>query len=589
MFAVAFFLLSLMTCQPGVAIQEKVNWRVSRAVQSSTPTAVSCQLGNWGEWTDCFPCQEKKYRYRSLLQPNKFGGTICSGTVWDQASCHSPTACVKQAQCGQDFQCKETGRCLKRHLVCNGDNDCLDGSDEDNCEDIRVLEDDCSQYDPIPGSERVASGYNVLTQKQAQSVYDVRYYGGQCETVYNGEWRELRYDPTCERLYYGDDEKYFRKPYNFLKYHFEALADTTVSSESYDDANDLYSKVKNDESVSAGVTIGVGVAVSPFTVTAGVSGSRGSSVLNMLRKYNQKIYSFMRIFTKVQTAQFKMRRENIMLDEVMLQSLLELPEQYDYGMYAKFIDDYGTHYITSGTMGGIFEYILVLNKERMETAGLSSNDVKTCFGGSFGIDHKYTDKTQIGGRLSGEACKKFGGGKIGKYLKTVGVEDIISLVQGGSSGWAGGLTQHGSIITYRSWGRSLKYNPVVIDFELQPIHEILRHTNLGPLETKRQNLRRALDQYLMEFNACRCGPCFNNGKPILDGTSCTCQCPLGRHGLACEQMESEGEKADGHWGCWSSWSACKSGTRERRRECNNPAPQNGGTSCPGHRVQTQAC
>lgn len=58
-----------------------------------------------------------------------------------------------------------------------------------------------------------------------------------------------------------------------------------------------------------------------------------------------------------------------MLDEVMLQSLLELPEQYDYGMYAKFIDDYGTHYITSGTMGGIFEYILVLNKERMETAG----------------------------------------------------------------------------------------------------------------------------------------------------------------------------------------------------------------------------
>lgn len=39
--------------------------------------------------------------------------------------------------------------------------------------------------------------------------------------VYNGEWRELRYDPACERLYYGDDEKYFRKPYNFLKYHFE--------------------------------------------------------------------------------------------------------------------------------------------------------------------------------------------------------------------------------------------------------------------------------------------------------------------------------------------------------------------------------
>lgn len=52
-------------------------------------------------------------------------------------------------------------------------------------------------------------------------MYDASYYGGQCETVYNGEWRELRYDSACERLYYGDDEKYFRKPYNFLKYHFE--------------------------------------------------------------------------------------------------------------------------------------------------------------------------------------------------------------------------------------------------------------------------------------------------------------------------------------------------------------------------------
>ncbi|KAB0357927.1 hypothetical protein FD754_002083, partial [Muntiacus muntjak] len=528
---------------PGLITQELL--RVSRAVENFTPAAVSCQLDSWAEWTDCFPCQDKKYRYRSLLQPNKFGGTICSGNVWDQASCHSPTACLSQAQCGQDFQCKETGRCLKRHLVCNGDKDCLDGSDEDDCEDVRISENDCSQYDPIPGSERAALGYNILTQEETQNVYDARYYGGQCETVYNGEWRELRYDPTCERLYYGDDEKYFRKPYNFLKYHFEALADTKISSEIYNDANDLLNKVKNDNYASFGLTIGVSLTGSPVMVTAGVSASQNASFLNTLSKYNEKKYIFMRIFTKVRTAHFKMRRENIMLDESMLQSLMELPERYHYGMYAKFINDYGTHYITSGSMGGVYEYILVLNREKMATA--ADNE------------------------------------------KAMGVEELISLVRGGSSGWGGGLTQDSSIITYRSWGRSLKYNPAVIDFEMRPIHEILRHTNLGSLETKRQNLRRALDQYLMEFNACRCGPCFNNGEPILEGTSCKCQCPVGRQGLACEQVQSEGAKADGRWSCWSSWSACRSGTQERRRECNNPAPQNGGASCPGHRVQTQAC
>jgi complement component 8 subunit alpha len=77
----------------------------------------------------------------------------------------------------------------------------------------------------------------------------------------------------------------------------------------------------------------------------------------------------MRVSTKIQTAQFKMRRNNIVLDEGMLQSLMELPEQFNYGMYAKFINDYGTHYITSGTMGGIYEYVMVLDKEKMKTEG----------------------------------------------------------------------------------------------------------------------------------------------------------------------------------------------------------------------------
>uniref|UniRef100_A0A8D2ARQ4 Complement C8 alpha chain n=1 Tax=Sciurus vulgaris TaxID=55149 RepID=A0A8D2ARQ4_SCIVU len=583
MFAIAFLLLCLMTWQPGVTAQ-KANQRVSRAV---TPTAVACQLSNWSEWTECFPCQDKKYRYRRLLQPDKFGGTICSGDVWDQASCYTPTPCLRQAECGQDFQCTETGRCLKRHLVCNGDRDCLDGSDEDNCEDVRAPGDDCSQYEPIPGSERAALGYNILTQKETQSVYDARYYGGQCETVYNGEWRELRYDPTCERLYYGDDEKYFRKPYNFLKYHFEALADTGISSEFYDDANDLLSKVRRVRSKANGITFGISPKGSPITLDVSVSGSEDSSFLNKLSKYNEKKYGFMRIFTKVQTAHFKMRRQNIMLDEGMLQSLMELPEQYDYGMYAKFINDYGTHYVTSGSMGGIFEYILVLNKEKMELLGITSKDVQTCIGGAMGF--VYDNTIKIGGSLSGEHCEKFGGGKIERDKRAVAVEDVISRVQGGSSGWGGGLTQNISATAYRSWGRSLKYNPVVIDFEMQPIYDVLRHTNLGPLETKRQNLRQALDQYLMEFNACRCGPCFNNGEPILEGTSCRCQCGLGRQGPACERMELEGAKADGRWSCWSSWTACRAGTQERRRECDNPAPQNGGASCPGRKVQTQAC
>lgn len=77
--------------------------------------------------------------------------------------------------------------------------------------------------------------------------------------------------------------------------------------------------------------------------------------------------------------------------------------------------------------------------------------------------------------------------------------------------------------------------------QLQPIHEILRRSDLTNMETKRQHLKRALDEYLQEFNACRCGPCQNDGEPILVGDTCICQCQLGYEGHACEQSKRPGK------------------------------------------------
>ena len=50
-------------------------------------------------------------------------------------------------------------------------------------------------------------------------------------------------------------------------------------------------------------------------------------------------------------------------------------------------------------------------------------------------------------------------------------------------------------------------------------------------------------------------------------------------------------KVDGKWGSWESWGECNpaTGTKSRSRDCDNPAPQNGGSSCPGDSEQTKDC
>nr|XP_022294190.1 A disintegrin and metalloproteinase with thrombospondin motifs adt-1-like [Crassostrea virginica] len=52
-------------------------------------------------------------------------------------------------------------------------------------------------------------------------------------------------------------------------------------------------------------------------------------------------------------------------------------------------------------------------------------------------------------------------------------------------------------------------------------------------------------------------------------------------------------KVDGNWTQWSVWSACSAscgnGTRNRSRQCADPAPAHGGRDCDGARTETQDC
>lgn len=145
------------------------------------------------------------------------------------------------------------------------------------------------------------------------------------------------------------------------------------------------------------------------------------------------------------------------------------------------------------------------------------------------------------------------------------IEDIITLVKGGVLDKSTGLLVIRNPETYRNWGASLKYNPTLIEHEVRslfmlllnyfnphsllspssqimPIYELVRFSTAADhVGARLANLRRGLDEYMQQFNPCRCGPCRHNGIPVLTGTSCKCICKSGYQGDACEETLRRGE------------------------------------------------
>ncbi|XP_061166396.1 protein crumbs homolog 1-like [Saccostrea echinata] len=79
-------------------------------------------------------------------------------------------------------------------------------------------------------------------------------------------------------------------------------------------------------------------------------------------------------------------------------------------------------------------------------------------------------------------------------------------------------------------------------------------------------------------NFCSSGPCFNNGTCENSNTSFNCLCNKHYTGIRCENA-----MIDGGWNNWGFWStcskSCESGTRKRKRSCNNPLPSQDGKLC----------
>ncbi|XP_031710750.1 complement component C8 beta chain-like [Anarrhichthys ocellatus] len=531
---------------------------------------VDCVVSEWSSWSRCDTCQKKRYRYAKLDLPSQFGGQPCNFHDREEEACDVSAryTCNSVPLC-EGFLCNQTGRCIPRTLQCSGEDDCGDMSDEAGCKNVpKPCRQEAEEY---WGIENLAKGINILNSNLEGVVLDNRYYAGSCLPHYIEDVR-------------------FRKPYNLQQYTLQTKGSYDFTLQSFESYSEYMDHTIKERETQTTVSIGFsfpGIAEFGFNY----NNVKYTKAEQKIRRASSKTNSFVRAKAELELAQYMLKPDDLMLHPEFLQRLRSLPQSYVYGEYRQIFRDYGTHYTTEATLGGDYEYTIILNKEKLEKTDYSLDDYKSCTQSGL----------KVGANIYGVyVAVGFHGGSCDGVLNEIGedtvhgsmVEDFVSVVRGGSSESITALVSK-KLPTPQLmglWGEGVRFNPDFIRKTTRPLYELVISRDFSHDATLKRNLKRALSEYLAEASSCRCAPCHNNGVAVLRGTRCDCVCPVGYSGRGCEITNRRKDiTIDGSWNCWGAWSSCSARTMTRSRQCNNPAPSEGGVACRGLQQESTEC
>ncbi|KAA0717127.1 Complement component C9 [Triplophysa tibetana] len=305
---------------------------------------------------------------------------------------------------------------------------------------------------------------------------------------------------------------------------------------------------------------------------------------------------FMRVKGKVQLSTYRMKQRGLEVDQCFLDAVDALPLEYEKGAYFAFLEDYGTHYTKNGRSGGEYELVYILNYDEVKHREGVETQLKNCFE----VNIKATLGTSnVGGELGVKPkyCNDLKSNDHDDKSKKGIVEKVLISVKGGSATTALAmktqLTKDNilDIARYTDWAGTLSILPALIYSDPEPIYNSIPLDFLDG-QSKRDNLRKALDDYVAEYSLCKCQPCQNGGTVMQIDGECKCLCPLGTEGVACQMIDRELGKGkefqqQGNWVCWSAWTGCSEGRRRRTRTCNTQGVTN--AICKGDTASEDYC
>uniref|UniRef100_A0A8C5LS12 Complement component C9 n=1 Tax=Leptobrachium leishanense TaxID=445787 RepID=A0A8C5LS12_9ANUR len=499
------------------------------AREVGAPAPIDCQLSKWSDWSECDPCTKLKYRSRSFVKFGQYGGASCSSSLGENQQCKPAGPCEQERiDCGNDFEC-ESGRCIKTRLLCNNDNDCGDNSDE-LCEDDQEPKPPCRNLNiDISELGRTAGdGVNILGMQARRNPFDNEYFHGICDKVWDGNSRQ-----------------HFRKPYNLASLVYQTRADKTFASDTFEDSKEVLTKIFQETTNNFEASLSV-----KFTPTEAKEGEKSekkgagkdlsiSGNLGINQSKNESLHSlksflyqtnktFFKVTGSVQLATFQMRTRNPVLSQIFLEDLQSLPPFYEKADYFSLLEMYGTHYAVSGSLGGKYELVYVLDSDVMKAKGILAFRflMKTFLIKLFRcIDAK--------AQIKNDKCTTRNGYNHGEYISDL-IQEVIPFVEGGTLVPATALGEKLAkdykdldVDNYVRWAAT------IVDAPSSPIYTLIP-PEMKDSYTKRKNLERATEEYIEEHSTCKCQPCQNGGTIIVLDGECLCKCSIEYSGIACQ-------------------------------------------------------
>nr|XP_060490050.1 complement component C6 [Panthera onca] len=324
---------------------------------------INCLLGDYGPWSACDPCVEKQFRVRSILRPSQFGGQPCTEPLVTFQPCIPSKLCkIEEVDCKNKFRC-DSGRCIANRLQCNGENDCGDNSDERDCGRVKSR---CPHKQPIPSVQLMGTGFHFLAGEPRGEVLDNSFTGGICKAVKSSRASNP-----------------YRVPANLENVNFEVQ--TEEDDLETDFYKDLVPLTKNENKQAAFQ----GEEKKSFHVPIFYSSKKTQSTTHnsafkqAIQASHKKDSSFTRVHKVIKVSNFTMKTKDLQLSDVFLKALNHLPLEYNFALYSRIFDDFGTHYFTSGSLGGVYDLLYQFSVEELKnsgrpSAGLPFQTLKSC-------------------------------------------------------------------------------------------------------------------------------------------------------------------------------------------------------------------